>query len=1474
MVLLNMRRKHTTGILFVLIGMAVFAGMSLFASDSWAAGAPRSLVYGFRHTDNKQATQLITQLGLKVTVDAHSSTVVVLTGEDPLELKKAYSLMEVCDRKEPVSLKTFGAIPEATAEADIKQVHSQLNGLNVGTFLDPPTKTAAAPFIVDVYQGKLIAIATTEELEKIEKAYQAYRAKEKQNSPEAAITEPNEIKPRQKEPNLPMPLPVVAEEPNTPQPKPTPAPQPMKSAGTEPNNTAAVGTDASVPQAAVVAAAPAEPNQAGAKESLTQEDFMSSELLQTLAAEEKTKQPETPAATTEAAKAEITKETKVQAASSSESAIEPAKEVKSAAATESTKTTKETKTETATAAAASVPAGVTKTETTTVTETKTTTQSLEPAKANAIKEPPAGETADADLKNIIEQLKKTTQQEEKAAEAETAAKAQELPQEQPIASKDKVQEETTAAGAKAEEPAAGKSEIKADPSAKTQAEAKSEKAAASGKVKSESSAAGQKVKPASAEQVIPKGEEELELTITLPEKVEIKNLIELVGKQLGLNYIYDETKVRGEVMLKIHDGKIKVKDCYALLETVLRFKGFVMTRRGNLVTIVPIAEAPTTDTKIRTPDEPIEPGDVIINSVYALKHINYNTAMGILRQLNLGTTIIPIAETNTLIITDYSYRMEKIEQVLRILDVPGKPKTYVHRSLQYMQAADLIPRLQKLASQLENLSITVGTTAAPSMPSAGAPMRIDPRTGQPMGNPQPTPNPQAGASQAQVVFLEADERTNRILMIGSEDQLKTVNGLIDSLDVRQYNLRFVKEYEIKYVDASEVISVLNELSLVSIATPQGTGQTGRPGGPQAGGSPMNRPGMPQQQPQQMAQRSAAAGGAGATESADQPSVSIRPNTNSLLVNATEEQHEDIQLVIQYIDVEQKDQRTIKEYEIQNVDVQEIVQTLGDLGIISKQSVSNITSSKSSMYSGTSGSGMGTSRMSGGTNRVTGMPMDQGAPEQSAVASLLTAEGGTVKELITTEPQMSILESTNSLLIHATPRQHASIALVIAHVDRELDRMSTPYVVYPLESQKPEDLAATLTDLIEGTMSKTSLSPSPGAGGPSAGNKIQTEQTGGSNLPKKEEERIRIVPDEASYSLIVFANKKNQQWVATLIKQLDQYRPQVLLDCTLVEITKDDQFNFDLSLVSRSSGFPPGGTMTNLTAIKSPFPNSGGTEATVTSGVGKAFYADDHIQALLSMINQKGYGRVLARPSILVKDNEEGIIKTENVIYVAEPTSTSSAGTTPDTTTTTTNVNFKDYTAGITLTITPHIASEKLMQLEIVLDRTDFTGSDKTLTINGTVYTYPKNTITSNVDTWSIVPSGATIILGGIEKVDQTKMNNKVPILGDIPLVGLLFRGISQTDVQSKLYIFVKANIIQAGDELTGHSDIEQISRKKRDAFEVDESRFQGLEALPGPKPTPMIPSKILEDDEYIQRLREQQAQKEAAAQEMQEEPVN
>ena len=65
-----------------------------------------------------------------------------------------------------------------------------------------------------------------------------------------------------------------------------------------------------------------------------------------------------------------------------------------------------------------------------------------------------------------------------------------------------------------------------------------------------------------------------------------------------------------------------------------------------------------------------------------------------------------------------------------------------------------------------------------------------------------------------------------------------------------------------------------------------------------------------------------------------------------------------------------------------------------------------------------------------------------------------------------------------------------------------------------------------------------------------------------------EEDITIIPEPTTYSLVVYASRKNQQWISSIIEQLDQYRPQVLLDVTLVSILKDDDFNYSLDILTK------------------------------------------------------------------------------------------------------------------------------------------------------------------------------------------------------------------------------------------------------------------------------------------------------------------
>lgn len=771
------------------------------------------------------------------------------------------------------------------------------------------------------------------------------------------------------------------------------------------------------------------------------------------------------------------------------------------------------------------------------------------------------------------------------------------------------------------------------------------------------------------------------LELDLPEVLNIVDLIDLVGKHLDLDLLYDPAEVKGVVSLRVQD-KIKVGELYPLLESVLKFRGFVMSRKGNLVTIVPASKVLEIDPVLLDGGKgPLKYGDVIVTRVFDLRYIDTGSAENLLKNMKLGVNVTGVEDAGKLIVTGYAYRMRRVEELLRMIDRPGETKQFRFRQLKYTMAESLASQIETLAEQLGTVSVTVAEEAKPA-PAPRRGRRRAPRRREPAPTPEGEPS----------AYLDADERTNRILMIGTKVQLDTVEKLIDALDVKQQDLRTLRLYDIQYVGAEEVMNKLAELSIVRAVT-TATRRTGR----------------------------------------------------------------------------------------------------------------RITAPRSRR------------------------PGEEQAAAQEEVE--VTEEG------LVERPLVVIIESTNSLLVNATAEQHAQIATIIAYVDAEPEQAATNYIVYPLENQDPTELAGVLNQLIQETIEQTQGEDS---------KVVRTTQ-------RKIEEDITIIPDPKTYSLVVYASKKNQQWISSLIEQLDEYRPQVLLDVTLVEITQNEKFEYDLDVISKTYGglnLRSSQVGTELEDFTTRSYADLRSTSSATDAVIKAFFDASKVQALLTAIEQEGYGRIMARPKLLVNDNQEGEIKTQNTISVAQVKSNvvipdqGSAVTTKD-------VTFNDYEAGVTLTIKPHISKGDMLRLEITLNRTDFTLKDPIEIIDDDgkqTFPSPPDRLSTDVTTVGTVPNGTTIILGGLETIDQSKGQSKVPLLGDLPLVGGLFRGVTDTGDQSRLYVFVRANIIRPGDQVAGLEDIRRVSEKSRRAFEEMEERFQGLEDWPGIKPKPMDPVKILEED--------------------------
>jgi general secretion pathway protein D len=685
--------------------------------------------------------------------------------------------------------------------------------------------------------------------------------------------------------------------------------------------------------------------------------------------------------------------------------------------------------------------------------------------------------------------------------------------------------------------------------------------------------------------------------------------------------------------------------------------------------------------------------------------------------------------------------MGRIEQLVNMLDRPGRLRECRFRPLQYTAAPALADKVRTLAQQLKGVPVTMASA----------------RGKEP-----------ADSWSEQPVYLDTDERTNRIVMIGHEEHLGLLEELIDVLDVGRQDLRTQMTYNLKHIEAQEALSKLQQLEVLGPAS----ASAGKPRMGASGKASSAKAGVAQDDPLTA-----------------EPIVVVLEATNQLLVKATQQQHVRIAESIDQIDVSAEDLRTLEAYEIQHVDAEQVRTKLEELDIIGGSSAASA--------------------------RITTRVQKAGSTRSPATSTAGTAD------VLLERPQVVVTESTNSLLVNATAEQHARIATIIGYVDSRTPEEEIPYRIYPLENSSPQHVAELLGKLIEQTAEDRQ-------------GKIEKV----AEAPTKTEDQITIVPDPNTFSLIVYANRENQEWIENLTKSLDKRRPQVLIDVTLVEITRTDTFEYDLNLVANAKdavigniGISPIHTVDSSSRLEGSF-NLVDQDGNPT-GQTQAFYSDRKVQALLTAIKRKNYGRVLAKPKILVDDGQEGHISTtDETTYVKESIQV------PDQGAPITTRDFEAIEASIELQITPHIGEGNLLRLDVHLSREDFGTRPQAGA--------PPDKATSQVTTTVFVPDKHTVILGGLVKLNQSKGGSKVPILGDIPLVGALFRSVDNSDIEKKLYVFLKANMVRPNEE-AGLEDLQKVSDQQREAFEESEAEFQKHRDIPGIKSRPMQPVRVLEE---------------------------
>jgi len=397
---------------------------------------------------------------------------------------------------------------------------------------------------------------------------------------------------------------------------------------------------------------------------------------------------------------------------------------------------------------------------------------------------------------------------------------------------------------------------------------------------------------------------------------------------------------------------------------------------------------------------------------------------------------------------------------------------------------------------------------------------------------------------------------------------------------------------------------------------------------------------------------------------------------------------------------------------------------------------------------------------------------------------------------------------NSLILRGPPALLAEIRDFVRQLDvRHLGRPDIH--VYRVQHADAKDLAEILNSILSGARS------SPGGRG---SRRLQRSAIADVTDP------ITVTADSRTNSLLVQASGATYETLLEVLQQLDIRRPQVLVRAVIMEVDVGDSFLFGVEFVTKYAQEEWGIALASLSdAVTTAVADSDGGSATSSDQRAMPFLAsvnkessdgDSVIRAVLRAAASDGRINLVSAPHMLILDNEEAEIHVgDNVPIITSRVQTPVSGAQNDVTT---SVGVERQDIGVRLRVTPQIGEGDALQLGILEEISNVdpvlsleTGGDADL---GPAFTNRK------IESTVTVTDGETVVIAsGLRgRVRETVI--KVPFLGDIPILGWLFRTEERSLYNSSLLVFVSVQIVRNPGDLAEETirlseEIEAQARK-------------------------------------------------------------
>ncbi len=416
--------------------------------------------------------------------------------------------------------------------------------------------------------------------------------------------------------------------------------------------------------------------------------------------------------------------------------------------------------------------------------------------------------------------------------------------------------------------------------------------------------------------------------------------------------------------------------------------------------------------------------------------------------------------------------------------------------------------------------------------------------------------------------------------------------------------------------------------------------------------------------------------------------------------------------------------------------------------------------------------------------------------------------------------------TNSVLISADELERARMTQLIRYLDTPLEQSGNVKVIY-LEYAKAEDIAEVLTKVMQNI------------------GRVDAGEAG--RAQRAAETSATIEADANTNALIITAPTDKMAALEAVVARLDIRRAQVLVEAIIVEMEVRDGQDLGLQwLFANDNGFfgssisADDARARRIAGAILPEDGGDGTDSGVTTGdfnVGALAGAlaqspgvslgwgviDDNLSmtVILNALKEKSNANILSTPSLLTLDNQEAYITVgQNVPFVTgsfTSTGTGDGAQNPFQTIERENV-------GITLKVTPHINEGDSVVLDISQEVSSLS--------NTSVVLQASDLITNErvLQTKVLAADGRVVVLGGLIKDDVQDASQKVPLLGDIPLLGRLFRNDAVQVIKTNLLIFIRPTIIRDDEQLAGatadkyrYIRDQQVLRRERGLMFLDDS---------------------------------------------------